>query len=154
VLTGRKPIVTSHFPSHPPSYPSVCIDAFNHASQKHISDPSTSTRGSLDPVIWVNTLNKTGMGGAGICHIQREGLRFLVPVGQEGASLPYVERGELMVVNPLFAFSFLESFLETLQDYLGDVTETAIKDNFDIVYMVRQNLFNRREGGKTLINSW
>jgi AP-3 complex subunit mu len=41
-----------------------------------------------------------------------------------------------MTVNPLFAFSFLESFLETLQDYLGDVTETAIKDNFDIVYMV------------------
>jgi AP-3 complex subunit mu len=41
-----------------------------------------------------------------------------------------------MIVNPLFAFSFLESFLETLQDYLGDVTETAIKDNFDIVYMV------------------
>lgn len=39
------------------------------------------------------------------------------------------------VVNPLFAFSFLESFLETLQDYLGDVTETALKDNFDIVYM-------------------
>jgi len=41
-----------------------------------------------------------------------------------------------MIVNPLFAFSFLESFLETLQDYLGDVTETALKDNFDIVYMV------------------
>lgn len=41
------------------------------------------------------------------------------------------------LVNPLFAFSFLESFLETLQDYLGDVTETALKDNFDIVYMVR-----------------
>jgi AP-3 complex subunit mu len=59
-----------------------------------------------------------------------------------------------MIVNPLFAFSFLESFLETLQDYLGDVTETAIKDNFDIVYMVRQNLPDRREGGKTLINSW
>ena len=39
-------------------------------------------------------------------------------------------------MNPLFAFSFLESFLETLQDYLGDVTETALKDNFDIVYMV------------------
>jgi len=77
------------------------------------------------------------MGGAGICHIQREGLRFLVPVGQEGAFLIYVDRGELMIVNPLFAFSFLESFLETLQDYLGDVTETAIKDNFDIVYMVR-----------------
>jgi AP-3 complex subunit mu len=88
------------------------------------------------------------MGGAGICHIQREGLRFLVPVGQEGASLRYVERGELIIVNPLFAFSFLESFLETLQDYLGDVTETAIKDNFDIVYMVRLILPNRTKGVK------
>lgn len=39
-------------------------------------------------------------------------------------------------VNPLFAFSFLDTFLETLQDYLGEVTESAIKDNFDIVYMV------------------
>jgi hypothetical protein len=89
-LIIRKPIVTSHFPSHPPSYPSVCIDAFNHAqsSQKQVSDPSTSTQGSLSPVIWVNTLNRlgagVGMGGAGICHIQREGLRFLVPVGHEG----------------------------------------------------------------------
>jgi hypothetical protein len=40
------------------------------------------------------------------------------------------------VVNPLFAFSFLESFLETLQDYLGEITEATLKDNFDIVYMV------------------
>jgi len=48
-----------------------------------------------------------------------------------------------MIVNPLFAFSFLESFLETLQDYLGDVTETALKDNFDIVYMVCVVLLKR-----------
>ena len=39
-------------------------------------------------------------------------------------------------VNPLFAFAFLESFLETLEQYLGDVTEASIKDNFDVVYMV------------------
>lgn len=39
-------------------------------------------------------------------------------------------------VNPLFAFSFLEAFLDTLRDYLGDVTETTLKDNFDVVYMV------------------
>jgi len=54
-----------------------------------------------------------------------------------GYVLPSKHRTILISVNPLFAFSFLESFLETLQDYLGDVTETAIKDNFDIVYMVR-----------------
>jgi hypothetical protein len=58
-----------------------------------------------------------------------------------------------MLVNPLFAFSFLESFLETLQDYLGDVTETAIKDNFDIVYMVRLILSGDCRRQK-LINSW
>ncbi len=25
-----------------------------------------------------------GMSGAGLCHVEREGLRFLVPVAQEG----------------------------------------------------------------------
>lgn len=39
-------------------------------------------------------------------------------------------------VNPLFALSFLECFLETLQEYLGEVTEVSLKDNFDVVYMV------------------
>jgi hypothetical protein len=42
-----------------------------------------------------------------------------------------------LTVNPLFAFSFLETFLGTLQDYLGEVTESTIKDEFDTVYMVR-----------------
>lgn len=41
----------------------------------------------------------------------------------------------MAIVNPLFAFSFLESLLDILRNYLGDVTETTIKDNFDIVYM-------------------
>jgi hypothetical protein len=47
-------------------------------------------------------------------------------------------------VNPLFAFSFLDTFLETLRDYLGEVTESALKDNFDIVYMVRQFFIPRQ----------
>ena len=60
-----------------------------------------------------------------------------------------------MIVNPLFAFSFLESFLETLQDYLGDVTETALKDNFDIVYMVCLVLAIGRDlRTQTLTDSW
>lgn len=36
----------------------------------------------------------------------------------------------------MFAFAFLDSFLETLEQYLGDITEASIKDNFDVVYMV------------------
>jgi hypothetical protein len=35
----------------------------------------------------VNALSRgaagVGMGGAGLCHVEREGLRFLVPVGHE-----------------------------------------------------------------------
>ena len=47
-------------------------------------------------------------------------------------------RTEMMAlsVNPLFAFAFLDSFLRTLEDYLSDVTEINLKENFDTVYMV------------------
>lgn len=76
----------------------------------------------LEPVIWVNTLNSGPGSGAALCHIERDGLRYLVPLSHE--------------VNPLFAFAFLESFLETLREYLGEVTEVTVKDNFDVVYMV------------------
>ncbi|CAD6591025.1 MAG: hypothetical protein TREMPRED_005960 [Tremellales sp. Tagirdzhanova-0007] len=125
--TIGKPLITSHFSTHPPSYPSVHIDAFNHALKL-----TQSSSEELDPVLWVNTLSRVngsmGMTGAGLCHVEREGLRFLVPVAHE--------------VNPLFAFSFLGSFLETLQDYLGEITETTIKDNFDIVYMLIEEMLD------------
>lgn len=48
------------------------------------------------------------------------------------------QRSEVdLSVNPLFGFAVLDSFLVTLREYLGDVTEATIKENFDIVYMVR-----------------
>ncbi|ODN98475.1 AP-3 complex subunit mu [Cryptococcus wingfieldii CBS 7118] len=116
-----KPIISSNFSSHAPSYPSLHIDAYN-AARKRTAE--------LDPVLWVNTLDngRTGMAGAGLCHSQRDGLCFLIPVGLE--------------VNPLFGFSFLDSFLETLRDYLGQVTESMIKDNFDIVYMLIEEMLD------------
>lgn len=42
-----------------------------------------------------------------------------------------------VAVNPLLPFTFIYSFTETLTSYLGEVTETTIRENFDIVYMVR-----------------
>ncbi|WWC89889.1 uncharacterized protein L201_004818 [Kwoniella dendrophila CBS 6074] len=123
--SNGKPLISSHFPLHPPSYPSLHIDSFNTARKKAITNDE-----ELEPVIWVNTLARGGssMSGAGLCHVQREGLFFLVPVGQE--------------VNPLFAFSFLDSFLDTLKDYLGEITEIAIKDNFDIIYMLIEEMLD------------
>lgn len=39
-------------------------------------------------------------------------------------------------VDPLFAFAFLQSFVEILQDYFGTVSAATLKDNFDVVYQV------------------
>ncbi|WRT67265.1 uncharacterized protein IL334_004232 [Kwoniella shivajii] len=123
--SNGKPLISSHFPLHPPSYPSLHIDTFNTARKKAFAENE-----ELEPVIWVNTLARGGgsMSGAGLCHVQREGLCFLVPIGQE--------------VNPLFAFAFLDSFLDTLREYLGDISETNIKDNFDIIYMLIEEMLD------------
>lgn len=72
----------------------------------------------VEPVLWVHSAG----GGVALCHLERDGLRYLVPLSGE--------------VNPLFGFSWLEAFLDTLKEYLGDVTEVTVKDNFDVVYMV------------------
>ncbi|KAE8541076.1 hypothetical protein D1P53_002430 [Cryptococcus gattii VGV] len=105
--TNGKPIICSNFTSHPLSYATTHIDTFNEARKRALV--SGSGRG-MDPVLWVNTLDRGGIGmsGGGLCHSERNGLYFLVPIGQE----------------------------DILRDYLGDVTETTIKDNFDIVYML------------------
>jgi hypothetical protein len=42
-------------------------------------------------------------------------------------------------VNPMLPFSFIYSFLETLESYFGEVTEHTIRENFDTVYMVSEN---------------
>lgn len=41
--------------------------------------------------------------------------------------------------DPLFVFAFIRTLLDVLQEYLGDVTAGSIRDNFDIVYQVRNN---------------
>lgn len=40
------------------------------------------------------------------------------------------------IVDPLFAFAFLQSFVEILQEYFGTVSAANLKDNFDVVYQV------------------
>jgi AP-3 complex subunit mu len=87
-----------------------------------------------------------GWGSAALCHVEREGLRFLVPISKEGELRWLAGRSSIgadfksiddNAVNPMFAFAFLDSFLDTLGTYLGEVTETTLRNNFDTVYMVR-----------------
>ena len=44
-------------------------------------------------------------------------------------------------VDPLFIFSFLQEFVETLNDYLGELSVENLKENFDVVYQVAEFVF-------------
>lgn len=133
-------IISSHFRAQPQSYPLLHIDAFNAALAKSRSLEGTESTSShsgtlsndLDPIIWVNAPMggeaEGGWGSAALCHVEREGLRFLIPISQE--------------VNPMLAFAFLDAFLDTLTIYLGDVTETTLRDNFDTVYMLIEEMID------------
>jgi AP-3 complex subunit mu len=110
------------------------VDAFNEALQK-------STSAELDPI-----LNVSGAHGpSACCHIGCGNLRILAPVSTESMSFmnqrydtEYISRPSL--VDPLFVFAFLQRFADVLQSYLGEVSSSTIKDNFDVVYQV--GLFN------------
>jgi AP-3 complex subunit mu len=41
-----------------------------------------------------------------------------------------------IIADPLFVFAFINTLLDVLQEYLGDVTAGSIRSNFDIVYQV------------------
>jgi hypothetical protein len=40
-------------------------------------------------------------------------------------------------VDPLYAFAFLQTFVDILTEYFGEVSTAKLRDNFDIVYQVR-----------------
>ncbi|KAJ9119511.1 hypothetical protein QFC22_003219 [Naganishia vaughanmartiniae] len=69
-----------------------------------------------------------GWQTVGLCHVEKEGMRFLAPLSHE--------------INPLFAFSFLECFIGVLEAYFGEVTENTIRDNFEIVYMLIEEMLD------------
>lgn len=39
-------------------------------------------------------------------------------------------------VDPTFAFAFLQTFIDILQEYFGSVNAATLKENFDVVYQV------------------
>lgn len=43
---------------------------------------------------------------------------------------------ECILVEPVFVFAFLQTFIETLQDYLGEISSPTLRDHFDVVYQV------------------
>jgi hypothetical protein len=58
------------------------------------------------------------------------------------------------VVDPLFAFAFLQSFVEILQEYFGTVSAATLKDNFDVVYQVSPLLYLHHSITKIRLTSY
>ncbi|KAN0064183.1 hypothetical protein ACQY0O_003350 [Thecaphora frezii] len=73
--------------------------------------------------------------GAALCHLRSGNLRFLCPVSRE--------------VDPLVPLAFLRAFIAILQEYLAQssdpaaLSEDAIRDNFDIVYQLFEEILDK-----------
>ncbi|KAF5393586.1 hypothetical protein D9757_000394 [Collybiopsis confluens] len=110
-----RPIIQSGFRSSTTAYPLLHIDAVNNAIQK--AERSVD----VDAVVYVAPYSGTSASTA-CCHVEVGDMRFLCPVSGD--------------VDPLFAFAFLQTFIDVLREYLGTVSAATVKDNFDIVYQL------------------
>ncbi|GLB33446.1 putative adaptor complexes medium subunit family protein [Lyophyllum shimeji] len=124
--TGR-PIVQSGFRSTSPSYPLLHIDALNNALAK--------SPHSVDPVLYVTPHNTSS--ATACCHVQCGDIRILCPVSGD--------------VDPLFAFAFIHTFIDILNEYFGNVSATTLKENFDVVYQLLEETLD--SGGHPLTTS-
>lgn len=43
---------------------------------------------------------------------------------------------DIYQVDPVFVFAFLQTFVDTLQDYLVEISTSSLRDHFDVVYQV------------------
>ncbi|KAJ7067944.1 Mu homology domain-containing protein [Mycena amicta] len=123
--TGR-PIIQSGFRSKSLAYPMLHVDAFNNATPK--SD--------IDPVIYVPPYNVAESPSA-CCHVECADMRILCPVSED--------------MDPLFAFAFIQTFIDILREYFGTPSAATLKDNFDVVYQLLEETLD--SGGQPLTTS-
>jgi hypothetical protein len=57
-------------------------------------------------------------------------------------------------VDPLFAFAFLQTFIDILREYFGALSAATLKDNFDVVYQVRGHLILSLFGRLEYLMCW
>ncbi|KAF8227969.1 clathrin adaptor, mu subunit [Tricholoma matsutake] len=126
--TGR-PIIQSGFRSTSTAYPLLHIDALNNALNK------SACPGDIDPVIYVPPYNTDSPTAC--CHLRCGDIRFLCPVSGDA--------------DPLFAFAFLQTFIDILVEYLGSVSAATLKENFDVVYQLLEETLD--SGGHPLTTS-
>ncbi|ORY88347.1 Mu homology domain-containing protein [Leucosporidium creatinivorum] len=135
-LNGRR-ILSTHF-AHP-LRAALAIDAALACSDPIAWVPSlegdyTATEDSSDEEEedqqetaqpWAQTSRRAG--GQAVCQVERNGLRFVAPVAAD--------------VDPVLPLAFLNQLHEVLESYIGGpVTEASLKDNFDIVLALLEEM--------------
>ncbi|CAG8496736.1 5007_t:CDS:10 [Ambispora leptoticha] len=63
-----------------------------------------------------------------LVHVHRSNLTFLSPISSE--------------VDPLMVLEFQHRIVDILTEYLGEVSEATIKDNFDVVYQLLEEMMD------------
>ncbi|KIY45989.1 clathrin adaptor, mu subunit [Fistulina hepatica ATCC 64428] len=117
--TGR-PIIQSGFRSVSAAYPSLHIDALNDALAK----------GDADPVIHVPALHTNAP--CACCHVRHGDIRIVCPISGD--------------IDPLFAFAFMQTFMETLREYFSSVSAAVLMGNFDVVYQLLEEMLDSGAG--------
>ncbi|KAG9019729.1 hypothetical protein FRB90_011000 [Tulasnella sp. 427] len=86
---------------------------------------TSSGSGDLDPVLYISS---TASSLVVCCHVERGGMRFLCPASQD--------------IDPLYVFAFLERFLSILEEYLQDLSLPVLKEHFDVVYQMLEEMMD------------
>lgn len=90
---------------------------------------------SLNSVIYLNSINSASPTAC--CQVYCNDIRLICSISGD--------------VDPLVAFSFLQTFIDVLNDYLGNVTTATVKDNFHVVYQLLEEMLDA--GGLPLTTS-
>ena len=96
----------------------------------------------IDPILSVNVPASADRPSSVLCHVERGGINFLCPVSADGE--PTIPTGNreysltlfFLPVEPSFVFAFTETFIGILEEYLGGISSSLVKDHFDVVYQV------------------
>ncbi|KAI0733448.1 clathrin adaptor mu subunit [Fomitopsis betulina] len=126
--TGR-PIIQSGFRSTAAAYPLLHVDTVNEALN---NAPKSE---DVDPVLYVPSLNIDIPSAC--CHAKVNDMRMLCPISGD--------------VDPLYAFAFMQTFVDILGEYFGYVSAETLKENFDIVYQLLEETLD--SGGHPLTTS-
>ena len=66
---------------------------------------------------------------------------------------PKLKGINLHTVDPLLVFAFLQTFTETLKEYLGEISIATLKDHFDVIHQLLEEMLDEGQPLTTELNA-